>query len=62
MVPIMALYGTRIRYSRLLVHLVSCVITDGVEEGRDSSGCRFYGVVDFIQSTYVTSLVLKALD
>jgi hypothetical protein len=45
------LCGIRIRYFRLLVHLVGDVLAGGVEEGGDSSGCRFYGVVNLVQST-----------
>jgi hypothetical protein len=41
----------RIGYFRLLVYLVSDVLAGGVEEGGDSSGCRFYGVVNLVQST-----------
>jgi hypothetical protein len=62
MVAMVALCGTRIRYSRLLIHPVSGVLADGVEEGGDSSGRRFHGVVDLVQSMYGTSLVLEALD
>jgi hypothetical protein len=62
MVAMAAFCGTRIRYSRLLVHLVSGNLAGGVEECGDSSGRRFHGVVDLVQSTYVTSLVLKVLD
>jgi hypothetical protein len=45
--------GTRIRYSPLLVHLVGGDLFGGVEEGGDSSGRRFYGVVDLVQSKYM---------
>jgi hypothetical protein len=56
------LSGTGIRYSRLLVHLVGGNLADSVEEGGDSSCRRFYGVVDLVESTYFTSLVLEASD
>jgi hypothetical protein len=56
------LCGTRIRYSRLLVHLVGGDLAGSVEEGGDSSGRRFHGVVDLVQSMYFTSLVLEASD
>jgi hypothetical protein len=62
MVAMTVLCGTRIRYSRLLVYLVGGVIANGIEEGGGSSGRRFHGVVDLVQSTYVTSLVLEASD
>jgi hypothetical protein len=48
---------TRVRYIRLLIHLVV-----GVEEGGESSGRCSHGVVDLIQSTHVTVLVLENLD
>jgi hypothetical protein len=56
MVAIVALCGTRIRYSRLLVPLVGGVLVGGVlagdvEEGRDSSSRRFHGMVNLVQST-----------
>jgi hypothetical protein len=53
---------TRIRYSHLLVHLVGGNLIGGVEEGEDSSGRRFHGVVDLIQSTCGRGLVLEASD
>jgi hypothetical protein len=62
MVAMTALCETRIRYTRLLVHLVGDDLAGGVEEGRYSSGCRFHGVVDLFQSTCVTGLVLEASD
>jgi hypothetical protein len=57
-----ALRGTRIRYSCLLVHLVGGDLAGSVEEGGNSSGHRFHGVVNLVESTYFTSLVLEALD
>jgi hypothetical protein len=62
MMAMVALCGIRIRYSRLLVHPVGDVLAGGVEEGGDSSGRRFHGLVDLVQSMYGTSLVLEALD
>jgi hypothetical protein len=59
MVAIATLCVTRIRYSRLLIHLVDGDIAGGVEEGRDSSSRCFPGVVDLVQSTRVTCLVSK---
>jgi hypothetical protein len=53
MVAMAALCGTRIRYSRLLVHLVDGDLAGGIEEGRDSSGRHFHEVMDLVQSTYV---------
>jgi hypothetical protein len=46
----------------LHIHLVGGDLADGIEESGDSSGHRFYGVVDLVQSTYFTSLVLEASD
>jgi hypothetical protein len=62
MVATAALCGTRIRYTCLLVHLVGGDLASGVKEGGDSSGRRFHGVVDLVQSTCVTVLVLEASD
>jgi hypothetical protein len=62
MVSMAVLCGTRIRYSRPLIHPVGDVLAGGIEEGGDSSGRRFYGVVDLIQCTYGISLVLEASD
>jgi hypothetical protein len=62
MVAMTVLCGTRIRYTRLLVHLVDGELADGVEEGGYSSGCHFCRAVDLIQSTCVTGLVLEASD
>jgi hypothetical protein len=57
-----ALCGTRIRYSCLLVHLVGGDLAGSVEEGWDSSGRRFHGVANLVRSMYFTSLVLEASD
>jgi hypothetical protein len=46
MVAMEALCGTRIRYTCLFVHLVGDVLAGGVEEGGDSPGQSFHGVVD----------------
>jgi hypothetical protein len=62
MVAMAALCGTRIRYIRLLVHLVGSNLAGGVEEGRDLSGRRFPGVVDLVQPTSVIVLVLEDSD
>ena len=57
-----ALCGTRIRYTRLLFHLVGDDPAAGIKEGGDSSGRRFHGVVDLVQSTCVLGLVLQVSD
>jgi hypothetical protein len=57
-----AVCGTRIRYTRLLVHLISGDLAGGVEEDGDSSDRRFHKVVDLVYSTCVTSLVLEVSD
>jgi hypothetical protein len=62
MVAMVELRGTRIRYFCLLVHLVGDDLAGSIEEGRDSSGRLFHGVMDLVQSTYFTSLVLEASD
>jgi hypothetical protein len=62
MVAMAALCGTRIRYSRLLVHLVSDDLVGGDEEGEKSSGHRSHRVVDLVQSTRVRGLVSENLD
>jgi hypothetical protein len=59
MVAMAALCMSRTRYSRLLV---SGNLAGGVEKGVDSSCHRFHGVVDLVQSTYFTSLMLEASD
>jgi hypothetical protein len=51
MVAMTMLCGTRIRYSRILVHPIGDVLAGGVEEGGVSSGRHFHGVVDLVQST-----------
>jgi hypothetical protein len=56
-----ALCGTRIRYTRLLVYLVGNDLVS-VVEGEDSSGHRFPGVVDLVQSISVIGLVLEDPD
>jgi hypothetical protein len=62
MVAMTTLCETKIRYTHLLVHLIDNGIAGGVEEGRDSSGRCFPGVVDLIKSTCVIGLVLEDLD
>jgi hypothetical protein len=62
MVAMVALCESRIRYSRLLVHLGGGNLTGDVEDGRDSSGCCFHGVVDLNQSKCGKGLVVEALD
>ena len=57
MVAIAILCGTRIRYTRLLFHLVGDDPAAGVEEGEDSSGRPFHEVVDLVKSTCVLDLV-----
>jgi hypothetical protein len=51
MVAITTLCGTRIRYTRLLLHLIDGALPGGVEEGEDSSVQCFHGVVDLVRST-----------
>jgi hypothetical protein len=58
MVAMAVLCGTRIRYFRL----VGGDLAGSIEEGGDSSGRLFHGVVDLVQSTYFTSLGLEASD
>jgi hypothetical protein len=53
MVAMVELCGTRIRYTRLLVHFVVGDLLGGVEEGGDLSSRCFPRVVDLAQSTYV---------
>jgi hypothetical protein len=64
MVAMAVLYGTRIRYSRLFVHLVDrCDLAGSVDEGGVLFGRRFFrGEVDLVQSTCVIGLVLKDSD
>jgi hypothetical protein len=52
------LHGRRIRFSRLLVHLVGDDLAGGVEEDGKSYGRCSDGVVDIIFSTCTTGLVL----
>jgi hypothetical protein len=54
MVDMTVLCGTRVRHAHLLIHLVGGDPASGVEESGDSSG-----LVDLVQSMYVTSLVLE---
>jgi hypothetical protein len=54
-----ALCMRRIRYTRILVHLVSGDLAGGIDEGGDSSGHRFSGVVDLVLSTCVIDLMLE---
>jgi hypothetical protein len=56
------LCGTRIRYIRLLVHLVGDDLASGVAKGVDSSIRRFHGVVGLFHSKCVTGFVLETLD
>jgi hypothetical protein len=51
---------TRIRYIRLLVHLVGGDLVGDIEEGGDSSGRCFYGVVDLVWSTFAIGLMLES--
>ena len=62
MVAMAALHGTRIRYSRLLVHLVDGDFAGGVEDGEKLFGRYSHGVVYLSQSTRVTGLVLEDSD
>jgi hypothetical protein len=48
MVAMAALCGIRIRYFRLLFHLVGGDLADSVEEDGDSSSCGFHEVVDLV--------------
>ena len=50
MVAMVAPRGSRIRYTRLLVHLVGGDLAGGVEKDGDSSDRCFHGVVDLVQS------------
>jgi hypothetical protein len=47
MVAMAALCGTRIRYTRLIVHLVGNNLVAGVEN-MDSFSRHFHGVVDLV--------------
>jgi hypothetical protein len=46
-------------YIRRLVHLVGGDLVGDIEEGGDSSGHRFYGVVDLVRSTFAIGLMLE---
>jgi hypothetical protein len=59
MVVMVALRGTKIRYTRLLIHLVVDDLASGVEEGGDSAGRSGHGVVDLLQFMRVTCLLSK---
>jgi hypothetical protein len=50
MVAMMILRKSRIRFSRLLVHLIGGDLACGVEEGRKSSCRCSHGVMDFVLS------------
>jgi hypothetical protein len=62
MVAMAALCGTRIRYTCILAHLVGGVLAGDAEEGGESSGQCFHGVVDLVESTCVICLVLEDSD
>jgi hypothetical protein len=57
MVAMVGCCGIKTRY---ICHLISSDLAGGVEEGGDSSGCRFYRVVDLVRSTFAIGLVLEA--
>jgi hypothetical protein len=48
--------------ARLLVHLVDGDLAGGAEEGGDSCGRCFHGMMDLVQSMFVIGLVLEASD
>jgi hypothetical protein len=54
-------YGRRIRFSRLLIHLVGDFADDIEKEGKSSSRCS-YGVVDLVSSTCVAGFVPRYTD
>jgi hypothetical protein len=54
--------GTRIRYTRLPLHLIGGDLACVVEEGGDSFGCCFHGVVDLVQTTCAIGFVLQPPD
>jgi hypothetical protein len=62
MVAMMTFCGARIKYTRLLFHLVGGDLVGGVEDGRCSSDRRLDGVVDIVWFTYVIGLVLQSSD
>jgi hypothetical protein len=47
------LRGTRIRYTRLVTHLIDGDLAYGIEEGGDPSSRCFPGMVDLVQSKRV---------
>jgi hypothetical protein len=59
MVAMVVLCGIKIRYTHLLVHLVTGNLVDIVEEGGKSSYRCYHGVKDHVQSMHVTSLRSK---
>jgi hypothetical protein len=61
MVAMTMFCGTRIRCTHLLFQ-VGDDLTGGVEGGGNSSGRRFHGVVDLVQSTCGIGLQLQASD
>jgi hypothetical protein len=62
MLAMAVLCGTRTLYTRLLIHIIDNDLVDDFEEGGESSGSCFYGVVDLVQSTHVIGLVLEDSD
>jgi hypothetical protein len=48
MVAMVVLYGTRIRYTRLLVHLISGDLASDVEEGRELFCCFCHEMVGLV--------------
>jgi hypothetical protein len=52
----------KIRFSRLIVHLVGDNLAIGVEAGWKSSGRYSYRAVDLILSTCISGLVSKHLN
>jgi hypothetical protein len=50
MLAIVAMCLTRIRYTRLLVHLVDGYLAGAVEKGEEYFGRRSHAVVDIVQS------------
>jgi hypothetical protein len=57
MVAMGTMSGRRIRFSHLLVHLVSGDLVGEVEEGGKLSGRWSHGVMDLVLSTYVAVLM-----
>jgi hypothetical protein len=56
------LRGTRIRFPRLLIHLVSGDLADGIDEGGESYDRCSLEAVDLVLSTCVVGLLLRDLD